>query len=101
MVRAQVEARDALEMVDEVGPERRVDVDGGGHARIHLLLHQRGVEVAGIQGDEADVGHGGAPFPRAGAGRQRRHQGASEGQRDGGGSPGHWSDGYPSRVSRL
>ena len=45
-------------MQDEVEPERGVDVHLPGDLRVHLLLHQRGVEVAGVQRDEANLGHG-------------------------------------------
>ena len=48
----------ALEVVDEVGAERRVDVDARRDAGVHLLLHEGGVEMAGIEGHQADIGHG-------------------------------------------
>ena len=41
------------EVGEEVGAERRVDVHGRVDARVHLLLDQAGVEMAGVQGDEA------------------------------------------------
>src|SRR5207253_605359 len=32
--------------------------------RIHLLLHQRGMEMTGIDDNEAGIGHGGRATPR-------------------------------------
>ena len=62
VVRALVEARHPRQVIDEVGPERRVDVHGRRDPRVHLLLDERGVEVPGVEGDEADLLHLWAPF---------------------------------------
>ena len=46
---ARVEERDAVEVVEHVGTERRVDGDVFRDIRVHFLLHQRGVEMPGVQ----------------------------------------------------
>ena len=51
VVTALVEAGDAAQVGDQVRAERGVDVHAAGHAGIRLLLHQGGVEVAGVEGD--------------------------------------------------
>jgi hypothetical protein len=53
VVRAQVELGDAQEVRGEVGAEGRVDVHDLRHPRVHLLLDERGVEVAGVERHEA------------------------------------------------
>ena len=50
-----VEGGYATEMLDEIRPERRVDVNARRHARIHLFLNQRGVEVARIERHQTHV----------------------------------------------
>ena len=62
VARAPVEPRHPRQMVHEVGAQRRVHVHLCGNARVHLLLDEGGVEVAGVQRDESDVGHGRAPL---------------------------------------
>ena len=53
-----VEALDALHVLDDIVALGRVDVHQRVDALIHELLHQRGVEVAGIERDEAHrAGH--------------------------------------------
>ena len=42
----------------EIGSQRRVDVHARRDAGIHLLLHERGMKVAGIDGHQAYVRHG-------------------------------------------
>src|SRR5207248_9895553 len=44
----RVEAGNPAEVVDQLGPERRIDICFRRQARIHLLLYQRGMEMAGI-----------------------------------------------------
>ena len=46
------------EVGEEVRAERRVDVHGRVDAGVHLLLDEGGVEVAGVEGDEAHPGLG-------------------------------------------
>ncbi len=92
VVRALVEAGHAREMVDQVRTERRVDVDHLGDARIHLLLHQGGVEVAGIEGHETDVRHRRAPFrPQARTGGRGREESGEGEARQGDRASGHWT----------
>jgi hypothetical protein len=50
---------DAAQIVDEVGPQRRMHPHQRRQPRIYLLLHQRGVEMTGIDDDKADIGHAG------------------------------------------
>ena len=54
LVSAGVEALDALEVLLQVRACRRIDVHDRADLRIHELLDQAGVEVAGVEGDEAD-----------------------------------------------
>ena len=44
----RVQAGNPAEVVDQLGPERRIDICFRRQARIHLLLYQRGMEMAGI-----------------------------------------------------
>ena len=74
---APVERVDSLEVFVEIGPERRVDVDAGRDTRVHLLLHERGVEMAGIDGHQTDIGHGRGSSP----GVWRRHPAPAPRQR--------------------
>jgi hypothetical protein len=52
-----VERGDPFEMLEQIGPERRIHVDTCGHARIHLLLDQRRVEMPGIERHQPKVTH--------------------------------------------
>ena len=52
---ARVEAVDAAEVREQVRPEWRENMHAMRHARQHLLLEQRGVEMTGIKGDQANV----------------------------------------------
>ena len=71
---------DAREVVDEVRAQRRVDVHRLRDARVHLLLDERGVEVAGVEGDEADLRHGRAPLGRRAAARGDGREHGAEGE---------------------
>ncbi len=51
---------DAFQVLVEIPALRRIDVHARGHARIHLLLNQGGMKMAGVERHQADVGH--APF---------------------------------------
>ena len=53
-----IEAGDAAQIIDQVRAERRIDMRLGRKVRIHLLLHQSGVKMAGIDDDQASVRHG-------------------------------------------
>jgi len=55
---------DAAQIVDQVGAERRMNPRERRQPRIHLLLHQRGMEMTGVDDNEAGVGHGGRATPR-------------------------------------
>jgi len=50
---------DAAQIVDEVGPQRRMHPHQRRQPRIYLLLHQRGVEMTRIDDDKAGIGHAG------------------------------------------
>jgi hypothetical protein len=77
-------------MVDEFRTQRRVHVHHLRDARIHLLLDQGGVEVAGIERDEPDVRHGRAPFGPHARSRGDGREHSAEGQtRDGDRFSGH------------
>ena len=57
---AGVEVFDAFEVLVQVGAGGGIDMHDRADLRVHELLNQAGVEVAGIEGDEADgVGVGG------------------------------------------
>ncbi len=56
---AGVKACDALEVLVQVRTWGRIDMDHGADLRIHALLNQAGMEMAGVKGDEADGGFGG------------------------------------------
>jgi len=58
-LRSPVVPGDPPQVVDQVRAERRVNPHERRQPRIHLLLHQRGVEMTGIDDNEAGVGHGG------------------------------------------
>ena len=69
VVGAGVEAFDALEVLVKVLPQRRVDIAAAGDAGKHFLLHQGGVEMRRIEGDELDFGgetHSNAAQPNYG-----------------------------------
>ena len=55
LVRARVEASDAFEVLLQVLSRGRIHVHDRANLRIHELLDQAGVEVAGIEGEEADL----------------------------------------------
>ena len=68
---AGVEADNPRQVIDEVRPDWRLDVNIGGKVVIHLPLHESGMKVAGIDDDQTDVGH--LPFSgRVVWGRGRR-----------------------------
>ena len=56
-LRPPVVPGDAAQIIDQIGAERRMDPHERRQPRIHLLLHQRGVEVTGIDDNEVGVGH--------------------------------------------
>ena len=68
---AGVEADNPRQVIDEVRPDWRLDVNLGGEVGIHLLLQESGMKVAGIDDDQTDVGHSGFNG-RAILGRGRR-----------------------------
>ena len=53
---APVESGDAVEVLEEVPAERRVDVDARRHARVHLFLDERGVKVSRVERHQTHVG---------------------------------------------
>src|SRR5581483_9208760 len=57
IVGAKVEARDALQVVDHVLAKRRIDGGALGDLRVHLLLDESSVKVAGVECDEFDFVH--------------------------------------------
>ena len=52
-----VERGDAAEVGEQVGAEAGEDVDARRDAGVRLLLHQRGVEVSGVVGQQSNVRH--------------------------------------------
>ena len=56
---AGVETGNPCQVIDEVRPDRCIDLHLGGEVRIHLLLHESGMKVAGIDDDQTSVGHPG------------------------------------------
>ena len=68
---AGVEGDNPRHLLDEVRPDWHLDVHLGGEVGIHLLLHESGMKVAGIDDDQTDVGHSGFNG-RAILGRGRR-----------------------------
>ena len=54
---AAVERREPVEVRDEIRTDRREDVDAGRDLRVHLAVHQRGMEVPGVERHEANVSH--------------------------------------------
>ncbi len=69
---APVEARDPIQVLEQVRAERREDMDALRDARIHLLLHQPGVEVPGIDGHQPDVTRLKCVHRSPGGGHRRR-----------------------------
>ena len=57
LLAAPVEGDDAVEVFGQVGPEGGIDVDALRHARIHLFLYERRVEMAGVDRHETYVRH--------------------------------------------
>ena len=53
----RVEAGNPCQIVGEVGPDRRIDVHRWREVRVHLLLHESGMKMAGVGDDQPDVGH--------------------------------------------
>ena len=53
-----VEQRDALQIVEHIRAERRIDGDLFGEPRVHFFLDERGVEVAGVEDDQSGFFHG-------------------------------------------
>ena len=58
LVGAGVEALNAFEVILQVAAGGRIDVHDGADLRVHGLLNQARVEVAGIEGDQADFVRG-------------------------------------------
>jgi hypothetical protein len=54
LVGAGIEAFDAFEVLRQVRSRWGIDVDDRADLRIHELLDEAGVEVAGIEGEQAD-----------------------------------------------
>jgi hypothetical protein len=46
-------------IIGKVEPDRRQDMHDGRQPGHHLLLHQRGMEMARIDDDQATLAHGG------------------------------------------
>ena len=65
IIRPRVEPRDTGQIVDEIETDRGVDMHLGQEARVHLLLHERGVEMPGVDDDKA-AGHGLPSTPSCG-----------------------------------
>ena len=74
IVGAGVESLDEREVAFEFGTIGRVDADFRGHSFELGLLHQRGVEMAGIQGDDPQRVRGGGRC-REGGGGGELHEG--------------------------
>jgi hypothetical protein len=71
----RVERGDAAEVLEQVGADRRVDVDARrDDARIHLLLDQAGVKVPGVERHEAHGHRRGLLSGRAACGDERHGQ---------------------------
>jgi hypothetical protein len=62
-LRPPVEPGDAAQVVDQVRAERRMNLHKRRQPRIHLGLHQRGMEMTGVDDDEAGFGHGDRATP--------------------------------------
>ena len=54
---AGVETGNPCQVIDKVRPDRRIYLHLWGEVGIHLLLHESGMEVAGIGDDQTDIGH--------------------------------------------
>ena len=52
---AAVEPGDAVEVLEEIPAERRVDVHARRHAGIHLFLDERRVKMPGVEGHQAHI----------------------------------------------
>lgn len=82
LVRAPVEGGNAIEVLEEIGSERCVDVHARSDTRIHLLLNEPRVEMPGIERYEADVRHRAAALlhghPRAAEQTGKRQDQQSE-----------------------
>ena len=50
---ARVEKKNAIQIIEQLGTERRVHRDPGGELGIHFFLQQRGVEMARIENDQS------------------------------------------------
>jgi hypothetical protein len=57
------------QITDEVRPDRRIDVHLGGEVRIHLLFHECGMKVAGIDDDQPKCRTSRRAVPRPVSGR--------------------------------
>ncbi len=53
---AAVESGDAVQVLEEVPAEGRVDVHPRRHARVHLFLDERGVKVSRVERHQAHIG---------------------------------------------
>src|SRR5262245_13123793 len=72
---AAIERRDTRQVLEEIGAERRVDVDALGDAGIHLFLHEPGMEMSGINRHQPDLGHRAPLLARLTARRERSEYG--------------------------
>ena len=57
LVGAAVVGDDAIQVLDQIRPERREDIDARSDAGIHLLLDQGGMEVPGIERHQSNLSH--------------------------------------------
>jgi hypothetical protein len=56
-VGACIERRHALQVLEQIEPERRIHIHAGRHARIHFFLNERGVEMPRIERHQTHVRH--------------------------------------------